>query len=190
MLDEALRPRDFAGARDVSADNSPMTKRALFAVAGFLGLCLSLSAQQTQSPEQLLFDGGTLNRPFLQVPSLTLADQERFFFSTSFGAMQPTSDFLPTFSPVGPRSVVSPTLSDRGNSLDDVVEIRAVDRIHVGGELGFLYGKSSGKYGREDFQTYIIGTVGNEKFSITAGFLHQESNGRVLRVEALKRWRR
>jgi hypothetical protein len=158
-----------------------MTKRALFAVAGFLGLCLSLSAQQMQSPEQLLFDGGTLNRPFLQVPSLSLADRDRFFFSTSFGAMQPAADFLPTFSPVGPRNVVSPTLSDRGDSLDNVVEIRASDRIHVDGEVGFLYGKSSGKYGREDFQTYIIGTVGTEKFSITAGYLHQDSSGRVPR---------
>jgi hypothetical protein len=152
-----------------------MTKRALFAVAGFLGLCLSLSAQQTQSPEQLLFNGSTLNRPFL-----TLADRERFSFMTAFSWQTPL-DFLPSFSPLELRSVASPTLSGRENSFDDVVEIRATDRIYAGGEVGFLYGKSSGKYGREDFQTYIIGTVGNEKFSITAGFLHQETNGRVLR---------
>jgi hypothetical protein len=59
--------------------------------------------------------------------------------------------------------------------------MRAPDRVYVGGEVGFLYGRSSGKYGREDFQTYIIGTVGNEKFSITAGYLYQESSGRVPR---------
>jgi hypothetical protein len=168
-------PQYFAGARDVSAENSLMTKRALFAVAGFLGLCLSLSAQQTQSPEQLLFNGSTLNRPFL-----TLADRERFSFMTAFNWQTPL-DFLPSFNPAEPRSVASPTLSDHGNSSDDVVEIRSTDRIHVGGEVGFLYGKSSGKYGREDFQTYLIGTVGNEKFSITAGYLHQESSGRVPR---------
>ena len=154
-------------------------KRALFAVAGFFGLCLSLPAQQTQSPEQLLFDGGTLNRP-----SLSLADQDRFFFSTSFGAMQATSNFLPTFSPAGPRSVVAPAMLDSKDSPDNVMEFKSTDRIRAGGEVGFLYGKSNGKYGREDFQTYIIGTVGNEKFSITAGYLHQESSGRV------PRWRR
>lgn len=132
-----------------------------------------------QSPEELLFDGGTLYRP-----SLSLADQDRFFFSTSFGAMQGTSDFLPTFSPVGPRSVVSPAMLDSKDSFDNVVEMRAPDRVYVGGEVGFFYGKSTGKYGREDFQTYIIGTVGNDKFSITAGYLHQESSGRV------PRWRR
>jgi hypothetical protein len=154
-------------------------KRALSAVAGFFGLCLSLSAQQTQSPEQLLFDGGTLYRP-----SLSLADQDRFFFSTSFGAMQAASDFLPTFSPMGPRRVVAPATLDSKDSPDNVMEFKSTDRIRAGGEVGFLYGKSTGKYGREDFQTYIIGTVGNDKFSITAGYLHQESSGQV------SRWRR
>lgn len=154
-------------------------KRALFAVAGFFGLCLSLSAQQTPSPEQLLFDGATLYRP-----SLSLADQDRFFFSTSFGAMQATSNFLPTFSPMGPRSVAAPATLDSKDSTDNVMEFTSTDRIRAGGEVGFLYGKSTGKYGREDFQTYIIGTVGNDKFSITAGYLHQESSGQV------PRWRR
>jgi hypothetical protein len=156
-----------------------MTQRALAAAAGFLGLCLSVSAQQMQSPEQLLFDGGTLNRPYL-----SLADQDRFFFSTSFGAIQPTSNFLPTFSPVAPRSAASPAMLDAKDSFDDVMEFKSTNRIRASGEVGFLYGKSSGKYGREDFQSYIIGTVGNEKFSITAGYLHLESSGRV------PRWRR
>jgi len=157
-----------------------MTKRALSAVAGFLSYCLSLSAQQTQSPGPLQFDGGTLNRPFLRVPSLTLADQERVSFLTAFSWQTPV-DFLPPFNPVEPQSVALPTTPGRGNSLDNVVEMRAPDRVYVGGEVGFLYGRSSGKYGREDFQTYIIGTVGNEKFSITAGYLHQESSGRIPR---------
>ena len=148
-------------------------KRAFLAGAGFFSLCLSLPAQ---SPEQLLFDGGTLYRP-----SLSLADQDRFFFSTTFGAMQATSSFLPTFSPVGPRSVDSPSQLDSKDSLDNVMEFKSTNRIRAGGEVGFLYGKSNGKYGREDFQTYIIGTVGNDKFSITAGYLHQESSGRVPR---------
>jgi hypothetical protein len=152
-----------------------MTKRALFAVAGLLGLCQSLSAQM--SPGPLLFDR-TLNRPFLQVPPLSLADWDLLSISTAFGAIQATSDFLPPFNPAGPRSFTSPTVSDAKDPFNDVVEIRSTDRIRVGGEVGFLYGKGSGKYGREDFQTYIIGTVGNEKFSITAGYLHQESSGR------------
>ena len=161
-----------------------MTKRALFAVAGFLGLGLSVSAQQTQSLEQLQFDGRTLNRPVLRLPSLDLADRQLFSLSTTFGLMQPTTDYLPSFNPVEPQRVHSSAISDPKDSLDNVVEMRVANRVYVGGEVGFLYGRSSGKYGREDFQTYIIGTVGNEKFSITAGYLHQESSGRV------PRWRR
>ena len=122
-----------------------------------------------------------LNRPFFRAPALSLADQDRFFFATSFGAMQPTSEFLPTFNPAGQQSFTYAALSERGNPFDDVVEIRSSDRIRAGGEMGVFYGKSSGKYGREDFSTYIIGTLGTDKFSITAGYLHQESSGRVPR---------
>jgi hypothetical protein len=156
-----------------------MTKRALFAVAGFLGLILSVTAQ-AQVPAPFGFDGGTLDRQFLRLPPLSLADQERLSFATAFNWQTPV-DFLPTFDPAGPQSFAYPTTPSRGNPLDRAVAMRAPDRVYVGGEIGFLYGKSSGKYGREDFQSYIIGTVGNDKFSITAGFLHQESSGRVPR---------
>jgi hypothetical protein len=157
----------------------PMTKRALFAAAGFLGLCLSVSAQQPQSPEQIQPEGFALNRPYPNLPPLSLADREFFFFSTAFGGMQSTADFLPPFNPVGTQNFYAPVSPSRRNALNNSVEMRPADTVRFGGEMGFLYGKSSGKYGREDFQTYIIGTVGTDKFSITAGFLHQESSGRA-----------
>jgi hypothetical protein len=157
-----------------------MTKRALFAVAGFLGLCHSLFAQQTQGPEQRLFDGGTLDRPFLRIPSLTLADQERVSFLTAFSWQTPV-DFLPSFNPVEPQSVALPTTPGRRNSPDDAVELRAPDRIYAGGEVGILYGRSSGKYGREFEQGYIIGELGNDKFHITVGTSYERSSGRVPR---------
>lgn len=176
----AASPQYFAGVRHVSADNSLMTKRALSAVAGFLGLCLSLSAQPTQSPEQLQFDGSTLNRPFLRLPFLTLADQERFSFLTAFNWQTPV-DFLPSFDPVEPRSGALPNSSSRGNSPDNVVEMRPQDRVYAGGELGILYGRSTGKYGREFEQGYIIGEVGNDKFHITVGTSYERSTGSVPR---------
>jgi len=174
-------PRDFAGARAVSAENCPMTKRALSAVAGFLGLCLSLSAQQTQSSEQLLFDGSTLNRPLLRLPSLDLADRQLFSLSTTFGLMQPAVDFLPPFSPAEPESFAFPTTPSRTNSRDNVAEIKSQDRIYTGGEMGVLYGKSSGKYGREFEQGYFIGEIGNDMFHITVGTAYERSSGRVPR---------
>lgn len=160
-----------------------MTKRALFAVAGFLGLCLPLFAQQTQRPEPLQLDSA-LDRPYLGLPPISLENRDRFFFSTAFGAMRPEVNFLPPYSPWEPQSYALPNVPSSKNSRDDVVYLRNPDRIQYGGEIGFLYGKSSGRYGREDFSSYIIGTIGNDKFSITAGFLHQETtfNG--------PRWRR
>jgi hypothetical protein len=151
-----------------------MMKGALFAVAGFLGVCVSVSAQQTQRPEPLQLDSA-LDRPYLGLPPISLEGQDRFFFSTAFGSMRPEVSFLPPFSPWESQSYALPNGPSRTNSRDDVVYLRNPDRIQYGGEIGFLYGKSSGKYGREDFESYIIGTIGNDKFSITAGFLHQET---------------
>jgi hypothetical protein len=152
-----------------------MTKRAVFAVAGFLGLCQLLSAQAgTPMPSQLLLDGGALDRAW-QSPSLLLDNQERFFFSTAFGSMRLTEDFLPPFNPLGPQSYTAPATTSRRAAPDEEVELRSPSQFTFGGEMGFLYGKSTGKYGREDFQSYIVGTVGNDKFSITVGTLHQES---------------
>lgn len=61
------------------------------------------------------------------------------------------------------------------DSLARIIDLEAQSKIRFGGEVGFLYGKSTGNYGREDFAGYIMGTVGNDKFSINVGYLHQES---------------
>src|SRR2546429_9861831 len=139
-----------------------MINRAFFAVAGFAGLCLSVSAPQTRGADQLQLDR-TLDRPSLLAPSLSLEDSQRFFFSTLFGWMQPTADFLPAFHPVRAQSLARPNVPGRRNFDDDdnVVDLRSPDRIRVGGEVGFLYGRSSGKYGIEYERGHVIGEVGN-----------------------------
>jgi hypothetical protein len=48
---------------------------------------------------------------------------------------------------------------------------------YYGGEVGFMYGHSSG----DEFGTYIDGVVGNDKFQINAGASYQEWNGRFPR---------
>src|SRR5205809_144684 len=140
-----------------------MINRVFFAVAGFAGLCFCLSAEPTRGADQLQLDGSMLDRSLLRSPSLSLEDSERFFFSTSFGWMQPTADFLPAFNPVQPRRVAHANVPDRRNfdDTDNVVDLHSPDRIRVGGEIGFLYGRSSGKYGREVEAGYIIGELGN-----------------------------
>jgi hypothetical protein len=49
--------------------------------------------------------------------------------------------------------------------------------IYYGGEVGFLYGRWSGKGGGDMWETYVVGTVGNDKFQITAGAAFDEWNG-------------
>src|SRR5260370_17557583 len=87
-----------------SFEDSLMTKRALFAVAGLLSLCVPLSAQQTYRPD--LFSA--LNNS-ISLPSLSLSDEQRFSFSGtiaapfSFSWMEPTPPgFLPALSTTVP----------------------------------------------------------------------------------------
>lgn len=157
-----------------------MIDRALFAVVGFGALCLALFAPQAGAAEQFDLNGMTPDRSVPLLESLSLENRQTFFFSTSFGWMQPTKDFLPTFDPVQPRKV---TYSKEGqkNSVDDTVDLRYPDRIYVGGEIGFLYGRSSGKYGVEYERGYVIGEIGNDKFLLRVGTSYERTNWRTPR---------
>jgi hypothetical protein len=144
-----------------------MMKRALVALAGLLCLAQALPAQSFGT----LFDPPSINSPWALLDS-----RDRFSFSTAFGSMRSTPDFLPAFNPSEPLSTAY-LAPDNKNSIDKIVDLRKASDIRFGGELGFLYGKSSGSgFGREDFAGYVIGTVGNDKFSITAGYYRQETN--------------
>ena len=150
--------------------NSGMMKRALLALAGLLCLGSSL-------PAQPLFAGGLFDQPSINSPWVSLESQDRFMFSTAFGSMRASPEYLPAFTPSEPLSYgyLAP---DNKSSINRVIDLHAPDQVRFGGEIGFLYGKSNGSngFGREDFAGYVIGTVGNDKFSITAGYYRQETN--------------
>ena len=158
-----------------------MMTRALLALVGLTAVCFSASAQP---PEQFLLGGSLLDQPSINSPWALLDRQDRFSFATAFGSMRQTApDYLPTLTPPEPSSM--PYVSDNKNSVDRIYDVRRSSDIRFGGEIGFLYGKSTGSgFGREDYAGYVIGTVGNEHFSLTAGFYRQETsfNG--------SRWRR
>jgi hypothetical protein len=61
-----------------------------------------------------------------------------------------------------------------------------LSRVYSGGEVGFLYGRWSGKGGGDMFESYLVGTVGNDKFQITAGASYDEwnANGRSVRFRS------
>src|SRR5260370_41398688 len=47
-----------------------------------------------------------------------------------------------------------------------------------GGEIGFMDGHSSGKFGGDQFTSYIMGGVGNAHWPINVGASYQELNAR------------
>lgn len=156
--------------------NPGMMKRALVALAGLFCLVQLL-------PAQVPFSGTLFDQSF-NSPWALLDSQDRFSFSTAFGSMRTTPEFLPAFNPSEPLSAAY-LAPDNKRSVDRMADLQRPSDLRWGGEIGFLYGKAAGsKFGREDFAGYVIGTVGNDKFSITASYSRQET------TFSGSRWRR
>jgi hypothetical protein len=180
-----------------------MTKRALPVVVGFLGLCLFFSGQETSRAQQAraftfdqlrrsgVVDGGsTAGQPDFfsrlnssawvhSVAAPALFDGGLFSFLSALTWMETPPDFLPALNTVRPTRVNAPPIPVNDSS-KEVVDVRRPSLLdYAGGEVGFLYGRSTGKFGGEYKQAYIIGEVGDEKFHISAGASYEESSWRV-----------
>ena len=182
-----------------------MIKRALPGVLGFLSLCLPLAAQQTEDEtialEQLrgtsALDAAavlTLYQPDIfstvdsavlihGLPVLPLLDGRRFPVSSELAriGMMPLDIFpVALVSAVEvPKRNASPI--DSKDLPGEVDYSRSNRDLYSSGEMGVLYGTTTGKFGYETKQAYIQGTVGNDKFQITAGVSSEESSWRFPR---------
>src|SRR5215218_96746 len=107
------------------------------------------------------------------LPISTLLDGRPFPLSRASGLPDPTQDIPIAFLTAVDRE--RPPVSARHSAefAGGALDLR-LNRLETGGEVGFFYGKSSGRYGREDMGAYIIGGVGNEHFQITAGAAYSE----------------
>src|SRR2546430_7769624 len=180
--------KNFTGARGVLVVSYRMTKRGLLPVAAFLGLCFSLAAQQASgSPAG---HGGTFalaqlrsitaanNGSVLLQPSLfnsldnavfgfPFSNRDVFSLSTTFNLMGTTPrSFLPLSTAMESPKVSLPPTSAKDSS-DRLFDLRP-NFDYVTGEIGFLYGRSSGKYGGGYKERYIFCEVGNERIPISA----------------------
>lgn len=159
-----------------------MVKRALLALLGFLAICFPVAAQQTSVLQQTI-----------SLPMLTLADARGLPASSELGRMGTvpvdlSSDESYTVAeiivrPQGGQYLATDGKDSRTDGKDSSAAIvnSPLNPIYYGGEVGFRYGHASGKFGGDDFATYMIGTVGNDKFQITAGGGYEEFNGRLSR---------
>ena len=184
-----------------------MLKRALLPAVILLSLCLPLGAEsnpleviyeETVSTDDLSLTGEvetgralTRSRPDLfsardgalllhGLPTLTLLDGRRFLGSSELGrmGMTPLDMFPVAFLSAAEVQKAGPSLRHGTDTVGGVVDLR-LKRYNYGGEVGFSYGSSTGKYGREDMSSYIIGGIGNDKFNVTAGVFYHESNIRI-----------
>jgi hypothetical protein len=199
---EHLAPQqDFTGAGDLLAVNSPMNKRGLLPVVVFLGLCFALAAQQASgsppghgdtftlaqlrniaaaSHDSVLLQPSLFNSLDNPVFGLPFSNREVFSLSTTFNLMGTVPrSFLPLSTAMeSPRASLPPTSTK--DSSDRLFDLRP-NFNYVTGEVGFMYGRSSGKFGGEYKEGYIFGEVGNERIHISAGASYEEWNGRVPR---------
>lgn len=158
-----------------------MTGRAFWAVAGIVALQFASSLQAQPG------EFGSLYRAVPRVPSLALSNSGNFSFATAFQWTESAPDFLPALS-ASRASVSRRTRANVANvdfskdSSKDVVEMKKSNFFdYATAEVGFLYGKSTGRYGVESEQGYIIGEVGNEHLHISAGASYENANGRLPR---------
>jgi len=170
-------------------------------VVGFLALCFPIAAQQNNRTNE--FDAAAalaLYRPQIfatvdssllvrDLPMLTFLDG-RLPGSTALGRMGTAPLDLPSLAYLSAAYVsaakvqkVNAAPAHRTDGKDSSAEVMSspLNPVYYGGEVGFFYGHSSGKFGGDEFGTYIEGGVGNDKFQINAGASYQEWNGRVPR---------
>jgi hypothetical protein len=159
-----------------------MTRRAFLSLAGFVALQLSAAA----IAQPLVSD--SLNGMVPRLPSLALTNGGTFSFGTALDWVGGTTpDFLPALNtPAISRSHgTTARMASTDFSKESPKEVGELKRAnffdYATGEVGFMYGKSTGKYGIESEQGYIIGEVGNEHLHISAGASYENVNGRLPR---------
>ena len=189
--------QNFAGADTILVVNSRVMKRALFAMLGLAGV--GFFGEQTVRADGFdpifgfyrpeLFSTVDSSDLVRDLPMREFLDG-RLPGSTPLGQMgtAPVANFPIALVSAEPRqkgSRVSGPVKDPKDGKDySSAESMAVEKASLtwtGGEVGFFYGHSSGKFGGDEYGSYITGGVGNEHMQINVGASYEEFNGRVPR---------
>jgi hypothetical protein len=146
-----------------------------FLVSGLVCLFASISSAQQILGRALRLDDPAL---FPASPVPALFNSQSVTSGLSFAWTLPASN-LPPASAAPQPSMAMRTKSPA--NISDRLADWAPKFDYATGEIGFLYGHSTGKYGGDFKEAYIVGEVGNEHLQITAGAAYQDSSFRFPR---------
>jgi hypothetical protein len=160
-----------------------MLKRTL---AALLAICAAATAHAMDlGSGRDAFDTTTVSVSLQSGTGVSSLDSRRFPLASSAyrWGMAPFGSL-----PVGRLDATAPRRS-RSSAAHAEMPVKSADiplppKYELSGEVGFFYGKSSGKFGGEDYAAYISGSIATENFRITAGASYHESTYRVP-----QRWR-
>lgn len=169
-----------------------MRFRAIVAFVSLLVVAVSLFAEAPSSAE-IAFDGlsissfdATTHQPLLAQSSPFVGTSNRFLAPITFGQMSLLSypeqfgligatplDYWPFVSPYGPQSMrrLSP-----GSYRDLPSFLQSFG--HASGEVGFFYGKGTGKSDLEATSGYVIGEIDNGNTQISVGASYNKVSAR------------
>ena len=162
-----------AGAQEnrLEQDSQETISRERMQITGALDVPSALALYQpdsfSRSSDGLLIYG---------FPALTLLDGRRVSISGPLGRLN-VFDFVPVafLSVVGVQKLnPSPIYGTDGPG--GVLDLK-LNRDFAGGEFGVFYGKSTGRFEYEEKSAHILGSVGNDKFQVTAGAFYEEASG-------------
>ena len=188
-----------------------MIRRVLSVAVGLLGVCFGLAAQQTNSRAATQNEHASalsLDQPkilsakdssllFHKGPVYAWSDGGRLASQNALAEIGMTSlDLFPVaYSPPNASGVAT---ARRGNATTDSppgnfgtdgkdmpgIMMSLPDQVYYGGEVGVMYGRWTGKGGGDLMESYMMGTVGNDKFQISVGAEYEESSGRSARYHS------
>ena len=172
-----------------------MRLRALMAAVISLGIAASLFGQGS-SPAGIAFDGLSISsfeaanhQPLLGQASPFLGSNARLLAASRFGPMSllayPQQFGLMGATPLDywPSTFVSPYWPQPMRSLgpanyrDLPSFLQSFD--HASGEVGFFYGKGTGKSDLEATSSYIIGEIDNGNTQISVGASYSKTSARL-----------
>ena len=175
---------------NISAVNVWRPKRVLFLVLGLSAFAVTVQTRASDfdpifgfyRPE--LFAVVTSPDLLHDLPITEYLDG-RLPGSTALGKMgtAPVGNFptaLVSAEPHQKAKAVSGPVRDPKDGKDySSVESMAVEKASLtwtGGEVGFMYGHASGKFGGDTFNSYILGSVGNDHLQINVGAGYEETH--------------